>query len=1151
MSGIGGLGGVLAGLPGTVLESLDIAPRVDRHRQQPGDLARRYGVDRALSGLLCESVDMVSGSKICLPRNEVDFTLPGRLPMSWARFYSSALSVDGMLGTGWRTGWDAVLRRRDGDRIDYVDDQGRTVSLPMPERGSQIVVSSEQLHVARLADDRFVVADLTPHYTVFGEFDEHGVARIKYVEDLARRRIGCIWDGAGRLLRMRGTCRHELRMHYERDAVHLTGIECVDGGPTGFLVRYAYDEHGRLAEVRNRHGDIVRGFAYDADGRMIEEVGPLRQTTRYTWQTIGGAPRVVERSTCRGARERCTYELGERGTRATDVFGHTAHWQYDQHGRVLAYADFDGRRYAFQYDGAGWPTELTLPGDRQIRVVNDNLGRPTREETPLDGVRSTVYAFATREPLSIRLQDGRTWLWQRDEQLRPTQFQSPSDGITQIAYEERDGVQIRTDTHEQRGVVVLECDARGLVLKRTDAAGRTTVYRRDANGHVAAITDPFGAVTQFEPDLLGRPQVITLPDGRQERRVWNAAGQLITSIGVDGQARHWHRDQYGCVVRAVDEEGNVTAHEFDAHGRRIRTVAGNGGIQCLTWGPVDRLTSVVDADGVTRSFSYAASGDLQQITWTSDGHTRIETFATDALGRVVGRDTEHARYRYTYVRDSLLGMIQCLPTDAGAAIGVEPDTLRFEYDAAGRVTAEHGMHGTLRYAYDAAGRLVAVTLPDGHIVKTERDDVGTVALAGLAHGDDVRAIAAFHYELGTRQLLRSVGELYLRSVYAGSSLERWFAMTVTRTPDNEMLPGSAEFWREFRYSPAGHLVQVDDRFNGRTYYDYDRRGCLLRVVSDDIGLEHFTWDAAGNLLDTPSAGWQRTVYPDHRLREHRGYRYEYDSWGQVVAKRGAACEQTFTWDADGRLMSVRSRRCVVRYRYDALGRRVAKSVSQPTASGMLGPADRAEAVTRFVWQGERLVQETTGDNVRIYLYQPAREGAVGFAPLACVHRQRRDDGTFYATHVYHYQTDLAGTAVALTDEGGKLVWSGRYNAWGRVIPWTRLATPVWQPLRFAGQYLDDETGLHLNGRRYYDPDAGRYLSPDRSAPAGVSPYRYVSNPLSAANPTGRAVSLMRPTADVDGAICADGPIDLTTRLTGDVDDDDVVPGGEWLAYLDR
>jgi RHS repeat-associated protein len=37
---------------------------------------------------------------------------------------------------------------------------------------------------------------------------------------------------------------------------------------------------------------------------------------------------------------------------------------------------------------------------------------------------------------------------------------------------------------------------------------------------------------------------------------------------------------------------------------------------------------------------------------------------------------------------------------------------------------------------------------------------------------------------------------------------------------------------------------------------------------------------------------------------------------------------------------------------------------------------------------------------------------------------------------------------------------------------------VHQPLRFQGQYFDEETGLHYNRFRYYDPDCGRFVSQD-------------------------------------------------------------------------
>jgi len=78
------------------------------------------------------------------------------------------------------------------------------------------------------------------------------------------------------------------------------------------------------------------------------------------------------------------------------------------------------------------------------------------------------------------------------------------------------------------------------------------------------------------------------------------------------------------------------------------------------------------------------------------------------------------------------------------------------------------------------------------------------------------------------------------------------------------------------------------------------------------------------------------------------------------------------------------------------------------------------------------------------------------------------------------------------------------------------------PWRFAGQYRDDETGLHYNRFRYYDADAGQYISRDPlGLRAGLRVYGYVGDPGVASDPLGLA--------PVAGAGCGGGSAEEPPR----------------------
>ena len=93
----------------------------------------------------------------------------------------------------------------------------------------------------------------------------------------------------------------------------------------------------------------------------------------------------------------------------------------------------------------------------------------------------------------------------------------------------------------------------------------------------------------------------------------------------------------------------------------------------------------------------------------------------------------------------------------------------------------------------------------------------------------------------------------------------------------------------------------------------------------------------------------------------------------------------------------------------------------------------------------------------------------------------------------------------MTSVSGAVVWSATYNAFGKAT--VDGSSTVVNNLRFPGQYLDAETGLHYNWNRFYNPETGRYLRKDPiGLYGGVNVYSYALNsPLRYFDPMGLIV----------------------------------------------
>ncbi|ARN75195.1 RHS repeat domain-containing protein [Oceanicoccus sagamiensis] len=102
---------------------------------------------------------------------------------------------------------------------------------------------------------------------------------------------------------------------------------------------------------------------------------------------------------------------------------------------------------------------------------------------------------------------------------------------------------------------------------------------------------------------------------------------------------------------------------------------------------------------------------------------------------------------------------------------------------------------------------------------------------------------------------------------------------------------------------------------------------------------------------------------------------------------------------------------------------------------------------------------------------------------------------------YHIHNDHLGTPIAVTDENQNIVWQANKKPFGET---TETVGDIDQLARFFGQMFDEESGLHYNYYRDYDPTVGRYIQSDPIGLAGgLNTYTYaINNPLKYIDPFG-------------------------------------------------
>ncbi|MEV5485190.1 MULTISPECIES: DUF6531 domain-containing protein [Streptomyces] len=1027
-----------------------------------------------------DPVDVATGHVFL---TETDIALSGILPLRFVRKFESSYRVGRHVGPSWSSTIDQRLEI-DDQGIVFVTEDGMLLSYGLPAPGQRTLPDhGPRWPLLRTPQGDWAIENPNSGRTRYFSEANHapGLALLDEITDRNGNYISFDYDDeTGAPLAIRHSGGYHLKFTCD-DQGRITALYLAGGAEDGgdaLVVSYGHDDVGNLISITNSSG-VPKLFEYDDQHRMTAWVDTNGSRYEYTYDSESRC--VSQGGTDGYLLYRYNYhqvdpETGHRITAATNSLGHTSHYRINERLQVVAETDplgntshqeWDSRDHLLSYtDALGNVTKYEWDSD-------DNL---TAIQLP-DGSAQTITCNSLHLPAEIIGTNGAVWRQEWDSNGNRTSVTTPDGARSTFTFDATGAVASATDpTGATRHY--LNGDA-GLPIAIRDPLGHTTSVIRDAFGHVAQLIDPTGGIVHLE---------------------WTAEGNPIRRILQDGREETWTFDGEGNLLSHADTNGGLTRYEY-THFDELASRTGPDGVRYeFSYDTELRVTSVRNPQGLTWDYVYDAAGRLISET---DFDNRAITYQYDAAGRPTSR-TNPLGQTITYIwnplgqlasKDASGEVTNYSYNTAGDFIGATSptSTLIFERDVMGRVLSETVEGRTTTYSYDAEGRRITRVTPTGVVTHLAYDLAGNRTEMSV-HGHKV---AFDHDELG-REVKRAFGTAHDVVTLTTAWDER-------SRPTQQTLATQAHTVRSrvYRYRPDSYLTTVIDELRGtQSHFDLDPVGRPVAVTAENWS-ESYAYDSAGNQTTAEwpdhagrtAARGERT-YSGTRLLAAGRIRYEYDDAGRTRQRQKARLSRKpdtwrYEWDVEDRLTACTTPDGTVwNYTYDPLGRRTSKR--RLAADGSV-----AEEIM-FTWDGTRLSEQTTPDTGVTLTWDHD-----GHRPLTQTERRQRWDQSEVDSRFFAIITDLIGTPTDLVDETGHVAWYSRRTLWGTTAR-NRDAT-AHTPLRFPGQYDDQETALHYNFHRHYDPDTARYATPD---PLGLepapNPATYPHNPHSWSDPLGLA-----------------------------------------------
>lgn len=994
-----------------------------------------------------------------------DIRIAGRVPLVWPRHYSTDLLAMPTpyqpFGQGWYCAWFVTLTRVDKE-FRFRTPQGSVILLPDPdgqaEKGktirdlgtfTEIRGQGMYFRVTQWDPESYKVATY-----VFLSGRNGQEWPLRFLENGTGDGVELAWDDQGRLKGLRQKLeKRTLAVAYTAEnRVESVAFRHADGRQE-ILSRYEYDKAGRLAAAYDAL-DLADRYDYDRAGRLVRESDKDGGVFTFKYDDKGRCVRTSGLDNYDLKLLRYMDHIGT--TQVTNSYGKVWLYKWLPTGQIIEEISPLGGIRKTGYDEFGRIIGVLDAAGLEVRYGFDESGNRASIKYP-GGEKKTAFDPDHR-PLSQVTKDGAEYHREYEASGRIKRTKDPVGVEWEFCYD-ADGNLIKVD---MGGIEVhWAFGPNGAVLEGRGADGHITRYVYDAYGRLERKTGPMGDIHAYRSDALGRIVEGLRPDGSRTFLAYDAGGNVISAKDGNGLGMRYLYGPCGRLLAITDAIGRTTRLRWGTEPGRLEAIENaKGEVQRFFHDAEGNVVREVDFAGVEKRFVLDVAG--RAIAMFNGMGERIAC-ERDEVGRLSGLILpDGSKVEYVFGDSGALVKASC----PDAVVEVESDILgrtlketrgdawiKYAYSRQGKVARmETSLGLALDYDYDVGNLLAAVRSGEDTLVGIRRNPLGAEIGRTLPGG------------LFQEQEVDPVGRLHSQGVFANAG-------------------GAPVVSRKYAWNGMV-LAGVRDAAWGETHYAYDGAEQLIRAHQPGKAERLFEYDATGNLtLERYGVNLEDCLIgTGNRLLRRGSTRFEYDRAGRLIRKIEASPDPDspgdrvweFAWDALDQLRALtRPDGAVWRYRYDPMGRRIAKE----------GP----EGTMLFHWDRHAVVHDDSGGgNSRAWImdrhtYKPFGRLQKGvFCPIV---------------------TDLLGTPREMLDPMGIPIWTAQYGPFGDLEAETHPENRC--PLRFQGQWLDEESGLHYNRYRYYDPSMSRYVSPDLvGLRGGMNVYRYTPNPINWIDPLG-------------------------------------------------